>query len=249
MHSPSVGPDPRTRPIAVFDSGVGGLTVLHELLVRLPREDFLYLGDTARFPYGERSRAELERFAAEIAEELLRRRAKLLVVACNSATSAAMPSLVARMRQTTLGVDVLGVVTPEALQAVAATRSGRIGLLATPTTVASGAYERAITAVNPHVTLHAVPCPTLASIIQDGQQFDERAVEHRSRGLRTAACRRRRHRDPRLHPLPADRPHAPAHARSRRHACDLRRRARAPGRARAQHPQPPSHGRRACARR
>ncbi len=177
MQSPSVGPDPRTRPIAVFDSGVGGLTVLHELLVRLPREDFLYLGDTARFPYGERSRAELERFAAEIAEELLRRRAKLLVVACNSATSAAMPGLVARMRQTTLGIDVLGVVTPEALQAVAATRSGRIGLLATPTTVASGAYERAITAVDPHVTLHAVPCPTLASIIQDGQQFDERAVE------------------------------------------------------------------------
>ncbi len=176
MQRPSAGPDPRMRPIAVFDSGVGGLTVLHELLVRLPREDFLYLGDTARFPYGERSRAELERFAAEIAEELLRRRAKLLVVACNSATSAAMPSLVARMRQTTLGIDVLGVVTPEALQAVAATRSGRIGLLATPTTVASGAYERAIAAVNPHVTLHAVACPTLASIIQDGQQFDERAV-------------------------------------------------------------------------
>jgi glutamate racemase len=176
MRSPLAAPDPRARPIAVFDSGVGGLTVLHELLVRLPREDFLYLGDTARFPYGERSRAELERFAAEIAEELLRRRAKLLVVACNSATSAAMPSLAARMRQTTLGIDVLGVVTPEALQAVAATRSGRIGLLATPTTVASGAYEQAIAAVDPHVTLHAVACPTLASIIQDGQQFDERAV-------------------------------------------------------------------------
>jgi glutamate racemase len=176
MPSPLAGPDPRTRPIAVFDSGVGGLTVLHELLVRLPREDFLYLGDTARFPYGERSRAELERFAAEIAEELLRRRAKLLVVACNSATSAALPSLAARMRQTTLGIDVLGVVTPEALQAVAATRGGRIGLLATPTTVASGAYERAVAAVDPHVTLHAVACPTLASIIQDGQQFDERAV-------------------------------------------------------------------------
>jgi glutamate racemase len=176
MQTPSVGPDPRTRPIAVFDSGVGGLTVLHELLVRLPCEDFLYLGDTARFPYGERSRAELERFAAEIAEELLRRRAKLLVVACNSLTSAAMPSLVARMRQTTLGIDVLGVVTPEALRAVAATRSGRVGLLATPTTVASGAYERAVTAIDPHVTLHAVACPTLASIIQDGRQFDEQAV-------------------------------------------------------------------------
>ncbi len=176
MQSSTAGPDPRTRPIAVFDSGVGGLTVLHELLVRLPREDFLYLGDTARFPYGERSQSEIERFSAEIAEELLHRSAKLLVVACNSATSAALPSLSARMRQTTLGIDVLGVVRPEALQAVAATRSGRIGLLATPTTVASGAYERAIAAVDPHVTLHAVACPTLASIIQAGEQFDERAV-------------------------------------------------------------------------
>jgi glutamate racemase len=172
----SGGRDPRARPIAVFDSGVGGLTVLHELLVRLPREDFVYLGDTARFPYGQRSPEEIERFAAEIAEELLRRGAKLLVVACNSATSAALPSLSARMRQTTLGIDVMGVVRPEALRAVAATRSGRIGLLATPTTVASGAYERAVAGVDPHVALHAVSCPTLASIIQAGEQFDEQAV-------------------------------------------------------------------------
>ena len=84
---------PRDRPIAVFDSGVGGLTVLHELLVQLPEEDFVYLADTARFPYGDRTRAELERFSLEIAEELLRHRAKLLVVACNSATAAALPAL------------------------------------------------------------------------------------------------------------------------------------------------------------
>ncbi len=167
----------RERPVGIFDSGVGGLTVLHELLVRLPTEDFLYLGDTARFPYGERSAGELERFAGEIAEELLRRRVKLLVVACNSATSAALPLLQRRMMETTLGVDVLGVVRPEALRAVAVTRTGRIGLLATPTTVASGAYEEAVGAIDPHVTLHAVACPTLASIIQAGEQFDERAVQ------------------------------------------------------------------------
>jgi glutamate racemase len=160
----------------VFDSGVGGLTVLHELLVALPREDFLYLGDTARFPYGERSAGELAGFCAEIADELLRRRVKLLVVACNSATAAALPALQRRMMETTIGVDVLGVVRPEALRAVAATRTGRIGLLATPTTVASGAYEQAVHAIDPHVTLHAVPCPTLAPLIQAGQQFDERAV-------------------------------------------------------------------------
>src|SRR5438046_3605916 len=115
---PDVTPAPRDRPIGVFDSGVGGLTVLHELLVALPHEDFLYLGDTARFPYGERSAEELQRFCLEIADELLARGAKLMVVACNSATAAALPELRARMRQTTLdghGVDVLGVVRPESV--------------------------------------------------------------------------------------------------------------------------------------
>ncbi len=174
---PNLSAGNRARPVGVFDSGIGGLTVLHELLVALPQEDFLYLGDTARFPYGERSREELERFSVEIAEELLGRRVKLLVVACNSATSAALGALQQRMMDTTLGVDVLGVVRPEAVQAVAATRTGRIGLLATPTTVSSRAYEHAVQAVDPHVTLTAVPCPTLAPIVQAGEQFDERVVQ------------------------------------------------------------------------
>ena len=99
------------------------------------------------------------------------------MIACNSATAAALPILERRMMETTLGIDVLGVVRPEASQAVAVTRSGRIGLLATPTTVASGSYERAVAAIDAHVTLHAVACPTLASIIQAGRQFDESAVE------------------------------------------------------------------------
>jgi glutamate racemase len=169
--------DHRARPIGVFDSGVGGLTVLHELLVALPQEDFIYLGDTARFPYGERAPEQLAGFSVEMAEELLRRRSKLLVVACNAATSAALPTLRRRMMETTLGVDVLGVVRPEALRAVAATRTGRIGLLATPVTVASRAYDEAVVSIDPHVTLHAVPCPGLAAIIQAGEQFDERAVQ------------------------------------------------------------------------
>src|SRR5579864_3348174 len=103
---PAPAPEPRDRPIAVFDSGVGGLTVLQELLVELPHEDFLYLGDTARFPYGERSAAELERFALEIAELLLHRGAKLLVVACNAASASALRALRERMLSTTLGVEV-----------------------------------------------------------------------------------------------------------------------------------------------
>jgi glutamate racemase len=170
--------DPRERPIAVFDSGVGGLTVLHELLVWLPHEDFVYLGDTARFPYGERTPAELERFSMEIAEELLARGAKLLVVACNSATAAALPALRRRMMETTLGVDVIGVVKPEALQAVATTRNGRIGLLATPTTVHSGAYLAAVGDADAHVELVSVPCPDLAPLIQGGDAGgDEISVE------------------------------------------------------------------------
>jgi len=161
------GTDPRDRPIGVFDSGVGGLTVLHELLVTLPHEDFVYLGDSARFPYGERTAQELEAFGLDIAEELLTRKVKLLVVACNSMTAAALPALQRRMLETTLGVDVIGVVRPEAAQAVAVTRSGRIGLLATRATVASGAYERAVAAVDPHVDLVPVACPDLAPLIQD----------------------------------------------------------------------------------
>ena len=167
----------QSRPVAVFDSGVGGLTVLHELLVALPHEDFLYLGDTARFPYGERTVEELERFSLEIAEVLLRRRAKLLVVACNSATAAALPALQRRMMETTLAVDVLAVVRPEAARAVAATRNGRIGLLATPATVRARAYDEAIAAVDPYVELTSVACPDLAPIIQGGFPFDDAVVE------------------------------------------------------------------------
>ena len=168
---------PRERPVAVFDSGVGGLTVLHELLVQLPHEDYLYLGDTARFPYGERTTEELEAFTMEIAEQLLARRAKLLVVACNTATAAALPALRERMMQTTLGIDVIGVVQPEAVQAVTRTTTGRIGLLATPATVRSGAYERAVHEADPHVDLVSVPCPDLAPIIQGGFPFDDRVVD------------------------------------------------------------------------
>jgi glutamate racemase len=165
----------RERPIAVFDSGVGGLTVLHELLVALPGEDFVYLGDTARFPYGDKTQDELRAFALEIAEHLLAADAKLLVVACGSATAAALPLLQERLAGG--GVEVLGVIEPAAALAVEATRSGRIGLLATPATVASGAFASAIAAGDPRARLESVPCPDLAPIIQSGFPFDERVVD------------------------------------------------------------------------
>jgi glutamate racemase len=114
------------RPIGVFDSGMGGLTVLHECLVTLPHEDFVYLGDAARLPYGPRPLEEIRRFAAEIAAFLQGQGVKLIVAACNSATAAALPDL-----QLRLSVPVIGVLAPEAHAAVLATRNRRIGLRAT----------------------------------------------------------------------------------------------------------------------
>ena len=161
-------------PVAVFDSGVGGLTVLHECLVSLPHEDFLYLGDTARFPYGDRSADELRAFSGELADILLERGAKLLVVACNSATAAALPALRDRLAGT---VPVIGVVTPESRRAAEATRSGKVGLIATPATVQSGAYDRALEqATKGAAELHSVASRDLAPLIQAGGEVDERTV-------------------------------------------------------------------------
>jgi len=165
----------RRRPVGVFDSGVGGLTVLHELLVRLPHEDYVYLADSARLPYGSRAPEQLRAFALEVAEELVTRRIKLLVVACNSATAAALPALRERLGETTLGVEVLGVVQPAAVQAVAATRRGRVGVLGTPATVATGAYADAIAAIDPFVEVVSVSCGDLALRIEGGT-IDERLV-------------------------------------------------------------------------
>jgi len=158
----------RGRPVGVFDSGVGGLTVLHELLVRLPHEDYVYLADSARLPYGDRSPEQVAAFALEVAEELLARQIKLLVVACNTATAAAMPVLRERMVRTTPGVEVLGVVAPAAVQAVAATRRGRVGVLGTPATIATGAYAAAIAAIDPFVAVTSVSCGDLAGRIEAG---------------------------------------------------------------------------------
>jgi len=161
-------------PVGVFDSGVGGLTVLHECLVSLPHEDFVYLGDTARFPYGDRSPQELRAFSLELAERLLGEGAKLLVVACNSATAAALPDLEDAYGVTTPIVSVIG---PESRLAAEISREGRIGLLATPATVASGAYQRALAAAAPSATLTSVACPELAPLIQKGGDVSQAVVD------------------------------------------------------------------------
>ena len=156
------------RAIGVFDSGVGGLTVLHELLVTLPHEDVVYLGDNARLPYGPRPLEEIRRFALEVGAFLERQGVKLVVVACNSATAAALHDL-----QRTLTVPVVGVLRPEAHAAALATRNRRVGLLATEATVASGRYQELVREVDAGVEVVAVACPRLVPLIEGDDPFGE----------------------------------------------------------------------------
>jgi glutamate racemase len=159
----------------MFDSGVGGLTVLHECLVSLPEEDFLYLGDTAWFPYGTRDPDALRERIARIAELLLASGAKLLVIACNTATS--VGSDVARAVAGERGVEVVPVVEPQAEIAAAITDSGKVGVLATPNTVDSGAYRRALEGQGRGLQVIEVAAPDLAPFIQDGLAFDQGTME------------------------------------------------------------------------
>jgi glutamate racemase len=162
-------------PIAMFDSGVGGLTVLHECLVSLPDEDYVYLGDDARFPYGARTTEELREHVEQVSRYLLERGAKLLVIACNSAASAGQEA--AREVAAQAGIEVVTVIQPEAEIAAALTESGKVGVLATPATVRSGAYLRALSDHHRALTVTEVEAPDLAAVIQRGFPFDEEVVE------------------------------------------------------------------------
>jgi len=174
------------RPIGVFDSGVGGLTVLHECLVTMPHEDFVYLGDHARLPYGPRSLEEVRRFAHEIGAYLERLGVKIVVVACNTATAAALPDL-----QALLSVPVVSVIVPEAHAAVQATRNRRIGLLATELTVETGRYESLVRTLDAGAHVTSVACPKLVPLIEAGDTFSDdvvAAVREYAAPLREAGC-------------------------------------------------------------
>ncbi len=177
-------PDP--RPIGVFDSGVGGLTVLHECLVNLPHEDFIYLGDTGNFPYGPKGLAEVRALAFANAAFLVSHHVKLIVVACNSATAAALPQL-----QASFETPILGVVIPGARAAVQETRNRRVGLLASEATVSSASYQQAISTLDAGIEVRAVACPRLAPLIQEGDVFSEeveRAVREYTAPLKSFGC-------------------------------------------------------------
>ena len=153
----------KARPIGVFDSGIGGLTVVSALRRLLPNESIYYLGDTARVPYGGKSASTVQRYSLEIASLLLGENAKTIVVACNTASALALPALQAEMP-----VTVTGVITPGAAAAIAATRNGHVGVIGTRATIKSGAYERALRELNPEIRVSARACPLLVPLIEEG---------------------------------------------------------------------------------
>jgi glutamate racemase len=158
--------DPRLPggPIGVFDSGVGGLTVLRALLQHLPHEDFVYLGDTARLPYGTKSPGSIRQYSLQAARLLQRRGVKCLVVACNTASAVALDALT----QEFAPVPVLGVLEPGAAAACRATRHGRIAVIATESTVRGGAYQAAIARRLPQATVTARACPIFVALAEEG---------------------------------------------------------------------------------
>jgi len=168
--------DGRTRPIGVFDSGIGGLTVLKELTALIAAEDFIYLGDTARLPYGTKSNEVIVRYSRENTEFLLAKGIKLLVVACNTSSAVALGAIA---RDTM--VPVIGVIEPGARAAVKASRSGKIGVIGTEATIASGAYTRAIQALRPKAEIYTRACPLLVPLVEEGwtdNDIAERTVAH-----------------------------------------------------------------------
>jgi glutamate racemase len=157
-----------SRPIGVFDSGIGGLTVVKALHDLLPNEDIAYLGDTARVPYGPKSPETVQRYALELAQMLMQQNAKALVVACNTVSSVALPLLTKNF-----SVPVIGVIEPGAQAALQATRDRHIGVIGTRATIRSGAYERALRASDNNVRVSSSACPLLVPLIEEGLLNDD----------------------------------------------------------------------------
>ena len=168
--------NPADAPIGVFDSGLGGLTVVREMLNRLPHERIIYVADQHHVPYGGRELEEVRGFAVGISEALLTLRCKAIVMACNISSAVALTDVQA----THLETPILGVILPGADAALAATKNGVIGVLATEGTVRSGAYTRALRAANPKIEVFEAACPQFVPLVEGGQE--------RSPNARAAAC-------------------------------------------------------------
>ena len=156
------------KAIGIFDSGVGGLTVLKEIVETLPRENTIYLGDTARVPYGIRSPETVTRYSFENTHFLLEQEIKMLVVACNTASAISLDAV-----KKEFPLPVVGVLEPGARAAAAATRTGKVGVIGTEATVASGAYERAIRTLVPGIKVISLPCPLFVPLVEEGWCDDD----------------------------------------------------------------------------
>ena len=161
---------PNSAPIGVFDSGIGGLTVVHELVRQLPHESIVYFGDTARVPYGPKSPDTVRRYSREIAGFLQEQGVKNIVIACNTATAHALTTL-----REDFDMPIVGVVEPGARAAVAATTRGHVGVIGTVGTIKSGAYERAIRAIDPDIRVTARACPLFVPLVEEGWMEHEAA--------------------------------------------------------------------------
>ena len=150
-------------PIGVFDSGIGGLTLVKALMEEMPQESIVYFGDTARVPYGTKSKSTIVKFSLENVEFLLRFNVKCIVIACNTSSSWALPTLRKYFK-----VPIIGVVRPGAQAAVRATRNRRIGIAGTRATVNSGAYETAIHRIDPAIKVYSQSCPLFVPLVEEG---------------------------------------------------------------------------------
>jgi len=151
------------KAIGIFDSGIGGLTVVKEIVVKLPQENIIYLGDTARVPYGIRSPETVTRYSFEITRFLLAQEIKMLVVACNTASAISLDAV-----KKEFPLPVIGVLEPGARAAVAATKTRKVGIIGTEATIGSGAYERAIKRLASDVNVHSLACPLFVSLAEEG---------------------------------------------------------------------------------
>lgn len=151
------------KAIGIFDSGVGGLTVLREIIKALPQEDTVYLGDTARVPYGTKSPETVVRFARQITSFLVSRDIKLLVVACNTASAVSLEAL-----QAEFAIPIVGVIEPGAVQAAAVTKIGKVGVIGTAGTIRSSAYTKAIKRINPDIEVITAECPMFVPLAEEG---------------------------------------------------------------------------------
>lgn len=153
----------KDQPIGVFDSGVGGLTVVHALMQSCPQESIVYFGDTGRYPYGVRSKRVIVEFSRQLALFLEQRECKFLIVACNTASALALEEV-----RATVGVEVIGVIEPGAAAAVRATRNKHVGVIGTEATVNSGSYAEAIRTIDPAIQITALACPLFVALAEEG---------------------------------------------------------------------------------